>query len=91
MMTKVRHLDHCYSMIVAEGQATSASDHDFNTEHLITSVTHHVNITCDARDYLYSGGEEGGGCVYVSVHNSTFDPSTGINHATNILHAMMTK
>ena len=74
MMTKVRHLDHCYSMIVAEGQATSASDHDFNTEHLITSVTCSMNITSDAGYSLYIGGEEGGGRVYVSVQYATFDP-----------------
>ena len=59
--------------IVAEVQAPSASDHDFNTEHLIPSVTHCMKVTSDAGDYLYSDGKEGGGCVYVSVHNATVD------------------
>ena len=49
-----------------------------------------MNITSDAGDYIYSNGEEGGGGVYASVHDATFDPSTGIKHATNILHCMST-
>ena len=47
--------------IVAEGQAPSASDHDFNTQLLIPPVTHRMNIKSGAGDSLCSGGEEGGG------------------------------
>ena len=43
---------------VAEGQAPRASDHDFNTEHLIPSLTHIMSITSDAGDYIYSDSEE---------------------------------
>ena len=43
---------------VAKGQVLGASDHDFNTEHLIPSETHRMNITSDTGDYIYSGGEE---------------------------------
>ena len=67
--------------IVAEVQAPSSSDHDFNTENLIPPVTHRMNITSDSGDSIYSGGEEGGGCMYLSAHDATFEPSTGINHA----------
>ena len=74
--------------IVAEGQSPSASDHDFNIEHLIPSVTHHMNITSDAGDSIYSGGEEGGGYVCVSFHDATFDPSTSIKNAVNLLRVM---
>ena len=76
--------------IVAQGQAPSAYDHNFNTEHLIPSVNYCMNITSDAGDYIYSGGEEGWWRVYVSVDDAKFDPSTGIKHATNILHCMST-
>ena len=34
--------------------------------------------------------EEGVGRVYVSVHNATFDPSTSIKHAANLLRVMRT-
>ena len=49
-----------------------------------------MNIKSDAGDSIYSGNEEGGGCVYVSVHDSIFDPSTSINHTTNLLPVMRT-
>ena len=68
----------------------STSDHDFNTEHFIPPVTHCMNITIHAGDYLYSGGEEGGRRVYVSIHDATFDPSTGIKHAANLLRVTRT-
>ena len=77
-------------MIVAEGQAPSASYHDFNIDHLITSVTRFVNITSGAGDSLSSGGEKGGGCVHVSLHDTTIEPSTCIKHAVNILRVMST-
>ena len=76
--------------IVVEGQALIASLHDFDKDNLIPSVTHHMNIKSDARYSVYGGSEEGGGCVYVCVHNTTFEPSTGIKHATNLLRVMRT-
>ena len=42
--------------IAAEGQDPSALDRDFNTEHLMTSVTHRMNMTSDSGYSLYSGG-----------------------------------
>lgn len=75
-------------MVVSERQVPSASDHDFNIEHIIPSVNHRMNMRSDAGDSLCSGGEEGGGCVYVSIQDTTFDPSTGIKHAANLLCAM---
>ena len=49
-----------------------------------------MNIKSDAGGYLYSGSEEGGGCVYVNVHDNTFYPSTGIKNAANLLYVMRT-
>ena len=43
---------------VSEGKVRRASDHDFNTVHLIPSLTHVINITSGAGYSIYSGGEE---------------------------------
>ena len=64
--------------IVAEEHAPSASDHNFNIGHLITSATYRMKITSDAEDPIYIGVDEGGGYVYVSVQDAIFGPSTGI-------------
>ena len=45
--------------ILAEGKAKIASDNDFNTEHLIPSLIHCINITSDSGDSIYSGIQEG--------------------------------
>ena len=47
-----------------------------------------MKIRGDAGDSIYNDGQEGGYCVYVSVHNTTLDPSTGIDYATNLLRMM---
>ena len=60
--------------ILSEVQTTSTSYHNFNTQHSIPSVTHSMNVTSDAGYSLYRGGEEVGGCLYMSVHNATFCP-----------------
>ena len=49
-----------------------------------------MNIESDTGDSLYSGGEEGGGCLYVSVYDDKFDPSAGTKHATNIFRVTST-
>ena len=72
---------HSVRTIVAEGQAPSALYHQLNTDHLIPLVTHRMNITSDSGDSLYSGGEEGVGWLYISFHNTTFDPSTGVHRS----------
>ena len=75
---------HYVRMVVAERQVPSASYYYFHTDKLIPSGINIMNIESDAGDYLYSDGKELGGCVYVSVHGVTFDPSTGIKHTYNI-------
>ena len=47
-----------------------------------------MSITITTGDSIYSSGEEVGDCVYVYVHYTKFDPSTGIKHVTNILCLM---
>ena len=49
-----------------------------------------MNITSDAGNSLRRGGEEGGVCVYLPVHDATFDPITGINNAANLFCVMRT-
>ena len=58
--------------IILEGQATVSSDHNFNTEHLIPSLTHCVNIKSDTGNSPYRGGNEGGGCMFVSIQYDAF-------------------
>ena len=41
--------------ILSEGKVTISLDHDFDTEHLITSLIHCINIKSDAGDSIYSG------------------------------------
>ena len=49
-----------------------------------------MKITRDAGGSIYSVGEEGGGKVYMSIHDAKLDLSTGIKHASNIFHVMRT-
>ena len=39
-----------------------------------------MNLSRDLSDSLYSGGPNGHGRTYVSVHNNTLDPSSGLKH-----------
>ena len=50
-----------------------------------------MNITSDAGDSICIVDKEEVGCVYVSVHYTTFDPSTGINNSANLLRVMRTR
>ena len=49
-----------------------------------------MSITSDKGNSLYSGSKEGVGCVYVSVHDTTLNPSTCINNAAKLLCVMST-
>ena len=47
-----------------------------------------MNLTIDERYSLYSGGKDGEGVVYLSVHDETLDKSKCIKHVANLLHVM---
>ena len=44
-----------------------------------------MNITSTPWESLYSGGFNGIGQPYISVHDGTFDGSNGFKHASNLL------
>ena len=69
--------------IVGQDQRVVAADHDCRAEKKLPSVTNRMNITETAGEYLYSGGPNGLGRIFVSVHNSTTDPSTGLKNIAN--------
>ena len=50
---------------------------------MVPSVTNHINITETTGKLIYSGGPNGLGRIFVSVHNATTNPSTGIKHIEN--------
>ena len=69
--------------IFVQDQRVIDAYHDWNYEKVIPSVALHMNITETAGEYLYSGGPNGLGSIFVSVHNKTTDRSTGIKHITH--------
>ena len=66
-----------------EGCEPRAADHDFSCEALVSSVLHNMHLCSDPGESLYSGGPQGNGISYVSVHDRTLDPSSGLKHAAH--------
>lgn len=69
--------------IVSSETVPEAADHDWHCERLTPSVIHRMNISEDPSDSLYSGGTDGNGKTFVSIHNQTLDPSSGIKHTAH--------
>ena len=74
--------------IVKDGDIPSAADHDWHSENIIPSVTLRMNISNNAGNSLYSGGKDGSGCIYVSLHDATFDPSNCLKHSANLFRVL---
>ena len=70
-------------VIMAPGAKPLALDHNFHNERVVPSAIHNMNISGNPGDSLYSGGPDGNGRSFVSVHDQTLDPSTGLKHAAN--------
>ena len=56
---------------------------------MVPSVTNRMNITETAGEYLFSGGPNGLGRIFVLVHNTTTDPSTGPRHIVNVYEVLI--
>ena len=69
--------------IVGQYQRVVAADHNWHAEKIVPSIKNRMNITETAVKLLYSGGPNGLGRIFVSFHNETNDPSTGLKHITN--------
>ena len=74
--------------IVPEGTNVVAADHDFSCEKLTPSVTLRMNLTETPGESLFSGGKDGNGKIYVSLHDATMDHSTGFKHVANLYRIM---
>lgn len=62
-----------------------AADHDFTSEKIIPSVTLRMNLTTNPGDTLVGGGKGTGvGQIFVSLHDATLNPSTGLKHSANL-------
>ena len=69
--------------IVQPGTSMEAADHDFTHTRVVPSVIHLMNQSTYPGDSLYSGGPDGTGCTFVSVHDATLDPSSGMKNAAH--------
>ena len=67
--------------IVQYGTPVQEYDHDYGgVAKIVPSVIHNMNQYRNTGDSLYSGGTDGTGSTFVSLHDATFDPSSGYKH-----------
>ena len=70
--------------IVQRDTEVQACDHDFGgIPKLVPTVVHLMNQSTNSGDSLYSGGQHGTGRTFVSVHDATLEPSSGMKHAAH--------
>ena len=77
--------------ILLTGGSAECGCHDFSFKSLTPSATLQMNLTDTPGESLFSGSEDGNGRIYVSVHDSTMDYSTGLKHVPNIYIIMRYK
>ncbi len=66
--------------MVPDGNVPLTVDHDWSCEDLVPIVIHWINISADPTDSQFSGGRDGHGRTFVSLHDKTLDPSNGLKH-----------
>ena len=76
-------------VLMEPGQTPQASDHDFLSKRGTVSGIHRMNISNNPGDSLYSGGPDGHGRGYVTTHNATLDPSSGLKHIAHFYQYML--
>ena len=69
--------------IVETGSEVVAGDHNFSAHKITPSVIHFMNQSSDPANSLYSGGSEGTGRTYMSLHDAILDPLNGWKHAAH--------
>ena len=62
------------------------ADHYFTKHNGGPSVTLIMKITGTSGESLFSGGVEGISKVSVSLNDTTFNPSDGLNHAADLIN-----
>ena len=75
--------------IVGQDYRVTTTDHDLNYYKVITSVTIRINITQTYGKYLYSGGTNVPGYIFLLVHNSTTDRSNRLKHISNTYEVLI--
>ena len=76
---------------VGNGTKVHASDHDWLFLKIAPSVTSMLNIGREPGESMFSGGKSGQGEIIVSLHNSTFHPSTSRHHAASMIGYLQEK
>ena len=70
--------------IFLSSNSVQACDHDYGGfSKTVTSVIHNMNQSINPGDWLYSGGPDGMGRTFVSLHDGIFDASSGYKHAAH--------
>ena len=75
--------------IVGQDHIVITADHNWNSDKLIPYVTLCMNIIETAGKYLYSGGPNVTGRIFVSVHNATTDCSTGLKNIVDLYKVLI--
>mmetsp|Transcript_13746 Transcript_13746/g.20163 ORF Transcript_13746/g.20163 Transcript_13746/m.20163 type:complete len:801 (-) Transcript_13746:170-2572(-) len=79
----VRH--STVSAIVPNDTEVVAADHDWKQFKMTPSFTLDMSISEDSGDSLLSGGNDGNGRIYASLHDATFEKSTNYHHVASSL------
>ena len=74
--------------IVLTGESVECEDHDFSSEDITPSEILRMNLKDMLGKYLFIGGEDGNGWIYVSFHDAIVDCSTGLKHVANLYRIM---
>ena len=75
--------------IVGQYPRVIDTNNDWNAEKMVPSITNRMNITETADKLLYSGGTNGPGRIFVSVHNAITNLSTVIKHIANVYKVLI--
>ena len=70
--------------IVISGTSVQACVHYYGgVANIVLSVIHNINQSTNPGDSLYSIGPDGTGRTFFSLHDATFNPSSGYKHAAH--------
>ena len=77
--------------ILPEDSECIAADHDYSKFKITPSVSLSMNIGEEPGDSLFSGGVDGNGTIYASLHDATFEKSDNYRHLTSALDILRSK
>ena len=63
-------------------------DHDFHYANLVVSVLLQGNIPDSMAGSFFSGGEEGFGQIFVTLHDAIFDHSEVFDHTAQLVDTL---